>query len=413
MTGPETVASYRRMVTIRAFENHAAQLRSRGTIVCSLHLSTGQEAIAVGAVAALGPADTVNATYRGHHWAIACGTPLEALSRRVHGRETGVNGGRGGAGFFADPDHGFLGESGIVGAGVPIAVGAALASRYDGSGRVALAAFGDGALNQGAVHEAMGFAAIYRLPVVFVCENNGYAEYTPTESMFPGGALELRAGIYGFPGTAVDGTDPRAMCAAVAEAVFRARGGDGPTLVVATARRLGGHHHHDPEHYRPEGEKAAWAAESDPIPQLRSVILGESLADEAALKEAEAAARAGCARGRRGRRSATGGGPVDAGAACLRVSGSCSPTGRRSAQLCIVRCGHIPRRWSSERTSPARAASSGSPAASPTSSATGSSTPRSRRTQCSAPHSGPRWWAAGRLSRSCGPTSCSSASTSW
>jgi TPP-dependent pyruvate/acetoin dehydrogenase alpha subunit len=291
VTGPETVAAYRLMLTIREFEDHAAQLRSRGTIVCSLHLSNGQEAIAVGARSALEPVDTVNATYRGHHWAIACGTPLEPLFAEFMGRETGINGGRGGAGFFADPDHGFLGESGIVGAGVPIGVGAALASRYDGSGRVALTAFGDGALNQGAVHEAMSFAAIYRLPVVFVCENNGYAEYTPTESMFPGGPLERRAAIYGFPGIAVDGTDPRTVAEAVADAAARARGGGGPTLIVATARRLGGHHTHDPEHYRPEGEKAAWATEADPIPKLRSMILAEGIAGEDALAEAEATAR--------------------------------------------------------------------------------------------------------------------------
>ena len=207
MTGPETVAAFRTMVTIREFENHAAQLRNRGVIVCSLHLANGQEAIAVGAHAALGSSDTVNATYRGHHWAIACGIPLEALFGEFMGRATGVNGGRGGAGFFADPDHRFLGENGIVGAGAAIGAGAALAARYDGSGRVALTAFGDGALNQGAVHEAMSFAAILSLPVVFVCENNGYAEYTPTESMFPAGPLESRAAIYGFPGVAVDGGD--------------------------------------------------------------------------------------------------------------------------------------------------------------------------------------------------------------
>jgi TPP-dependent pyruvate/acetoin dehydrogenase alpha subunit len=292
MTGPETVAAYRRMVTIREFENHAAELRTRGTIVCSLHLCNGQEAIAVGARSALGPADTVNATYRGHHWAIACGTPLGALFGEFMGRETGINGGRGGAGFFADPGHGFLGECGIVGAGAPIGVGAALAFRHDASGRVAVTAFGDGALNQGAVHEAMSFAAIYRLPVVFVCENNGYAEYTPTESMFADGALERRAAIYGFPGVAVDGTDLRMVEQATAAAADRARGGGGPTLVVATARRLGGHHTHDPEHYRPEGEKAAWAAAADPIPKLRAAILAEGLAGEAALTEAELGARA-------------------------------------------------------------------------------------------------------------------------
>ena len=292
MTGAETVVAYRLMVTIREFENHAARLRSQGTIVCSLHLCNGQEAIAVGARAALGPLDPVVATYRGHHWAIASGTPLEALFGEFMGRETGINGGRGGAGFFADPDHGFLGETGIVGAGAAIGVGAALAARYDGSGRVALAAFGDGALNQGAVHEAMSFAAIYRLPVVFVCENNGYAEYTPTASMFPGEALERRAEVYGFPGIGVDGTDPRIVQAAVADAAARAREGGGPTLIVARARRLAGHHTHDPEQYRPEGEKDAWALEADPIPRLRGAILAEGLAGEAALAAAEAAGRA-------------------------------------------------------------------------------------------------------------------------
>jgi TPP-dependent pyruvate/acetoin dehydrogenase alpha subunit len=291
MTGAETLAAYRQMVTIREFENHSAQLRSRGTIVCSLHLSNGQEAIAVGGRAGLEPADTVNATYRGHHWAIACGTPLVQLFAEFMGRETGVNGGRGGAGYFADPDHGFLGESGIVGGGVPIGVGAALAFRHDGSGRVALTAFGDGALNQGAVHEAMSFAAIYRLPVVFMCENNGYAEYTPTASMFAGAPLEQRAETYGFPGAAVDGTDPGAVRAAVASAAARAREGGGPTLIVAAARRLAGHHTHDAEQYRPEGEKAAWAAEADPIPKLRSAILAEGLADQDALDQTEAGAR--------------------------------------------------------------------------------------------------------------------------
>jgi pyruvate dehydrogenase E1 component alpha subunit len=290
MTGPETVAAYRTMVTIREFENHAAQLRNRGVIVCSLHLANGHEAIAVGARAALGPADTVNATYRGHHWAIACGIPLEALFGEFMGRADGVNGGRGGAGFFADPDHRFLGENGIVGAGAAIGAGAALAARYDGSGRVALTAFGDGALNQGAVHEAMSFAAILRLPVVFVCENNGYAEYTPTASMFPAGPLEQRAAIYGFPGLAVDGADPQAVRDTVSDAVERAREGGGPTLIVATARRLAGHHTHDAEGYRPEGEKARWADESDPIPRLRTVILAADTAgvDELAALEADA-----------------------------------------------------------------------------------------------------------------------------
>jgi TPP-dependent pyruvate/acetoin dehydrogenase alpha subunit len=290
MTGLDLVAAYRGMLTIREFENHAAQLRARGTIVCSLHLCNGQEAIAIGARAALSSGDAVTATYRGHHWAIACGTPLEALYGEFMGRESGINGGRGGAGFVADPDRGFLGENGIVGAGVPIGVGAALAARYDGSGRVALAAFGDGALNQGAVHEAMNFAGVFSLPVVFVCENNGYAEYTPTAAMFPIQNLHERANAYGFLGMTVDGADPQAVHEAVRDAVDRARSGGGPTLVVAEARRLEGHHTHDAEQYRPENEKDVWA-ESDPIPVLRRVLLESRLADADTLASVDRVAR--------------------------------------------------------------------------------------------------------------------------
>ncbi len=291
MTGLDRLEGYRAMVTIREFENHSSTLRTQGTIVCSLHLSNGHEAIAVGTRAALDPADTVNATYRGHHWAIASGTSLEALYGEFMGRRSGVNGGRGGAGFFADPAHAFLGESGIVGATAPIATGAALGFRHDGSGRVAVAAFGDGALNQGAVHEAMNFAAVFQLPVLFVCENNGYAEYTPTESMFGALPLERRAEVYGFPGVAVDGTDLEAVHAAAGAAAAHARDGGGPTLLVCTTRRLSGHHTHDPETYRPKGEKAAWAAESDPISRLRERLLAEGAADEAALTEIDASAR--------------------------------------------------------------------------------------------------------------------------
>jgi TPP-dependent pyruvate/acetoin dehydrogenase alpha subunit len=138
----------------------------------------------------------------------------------------------------------------------------------------------------------MSFAAILRLPVVFVCENNGYAEYTPTESMFPAGPLEGRAAIYGFPGVAVDGGDPRAVRETVAAAADRARAGDGPTLVVATARRLAGHHTHDAEQYRPEGEKARWAEEADPITRLRAALLGEGLATEDELAAIEGDTRA-------------------------------------------------------------------------------------------------------------------------
>ena len=189
---------YRSTYAIRRFEERAAELRHSGEITCSVHLCIGQEQVAVAARAALRRTDVVVATYRGHHWAIAWGVPIDALFAEFLGRADGINGGRAGAGLLMSPRHGFLGETGIVGAGPPIAVGAALAARYDGSERVALVAFGDGAMNQGAVHEAMNLAAVLDLGVIFLCENNGYAEYTPTEAMFRIDALADRAHAYGF-----------------------------------------------------------------------------------------------------------------------------------------------------------------------------------------------------------------------
>jgi TPP-dependent pyruvate/acetoin dehydrogenase alpha subunit len=289
MSELDLVDAYHRMALIRAFENHSAQLRRRGVIVCSLHLCNGHEAIAVGTLAALEQQDVVTATYRGHHWALACGTAPDSLFGEFMGKERGLNGGRGGAGYFADPDHGFLGESGIVGGSAPIGVGAALAARYDGSGRVAVTAFGDGALNQGTVHEAMNFAALYKLPVVFLCENNGYAEYTPTLDVFPIDRLEDRAAGYGIPGVQIDGADVAAVDEAVRTAAGRARSGEGPTLVVATTRRLEGHHTHDPEQYRPEGEKESWA-QADPLIRLRSALVSTGGASSETLDEADAGA---------------------------------------------------------------------------------------------------------------------------
>lgn len=271
---------YRSVLEIRRFEERVREMRKSGQITCSLHLCIGQEQIAVAARAALADSDVVFATYRGHHWAIACGTPLAGLFAEFMGREGGINGGRAGAGLFVAPRYGFLGENGIVGGGAPIAVGAALASRFDGSERVSLVAFGDGALNQGAVHEAMNFAAVFRLGVVFLCENNGYAEYTPTNDMFRIERLADRAAAYGFPGESVDGVDPRAIHVAVRRAADRARAGDGPTLLEVRARRLEGHHTHDAEHYRPTGEKESWH-EGDPLSVLRARLVEDGITDAA------------------------------------------------------------------------------------------------------------------------------------
>jgi TPP-dependent pyruvate/acetoin dehydrogenase alpha subunit len=268
----DLLGAYKSMLTIRMFENLAYALRLDGTIKCSVHLANGHEAIAVGTCHALQDPDVVFATYRGHHWAIACGVPLDALFAEFMGRESGLNGGRGGAGLFLAPQYGFLGENGIVGGNTPIAVGAALATRFDGSSRVAISAFGDGALNQGAVHEAMSFASLYQLPVIFLCENNGYAEYTKTDSMFRIPELSERARAYGFPGERVDGGDPHAVFVTLQAAIDRARSGGGPTMVEARVYRLEGHHTHDPEHYRSRDEKQAWR-EFDPLARTRSLLI--------------------------------------------------------------------------------------------------------------------------------------------
>lgn len=267
------------LTRIRRFEEKVHALRTDGAIVGSVHLCNGQEAIAVGGVAALQPADAVFATYRGHGWAIACGAPLRALFAELLGRATGVNGGRGGSAYLSAPDHGFYGENSIVGGGAPIATGAALASAFDGSGRVALTVLGDGAMNQGSVHEAMNFAAALDLPVVFCCENNRYSELTPIADMVRNDRLVDRAAAYGMPGARVDGNDVDAVRMAVLDAVERARRGEGPSLIEAMTQRLVGHYIGDAEQYRPSGEVDA-AIRDEPIVRLQRALLDRGTAEE-------------------------------------------------------------------------------------------------------------------------------------
>lgn len=276
----ESLGFLESMWRIRFFEDEVARLRARGDIVGSVHLCNGQEAVYAGACAALDlDRDAVFPTYRGHGWTIACGVPPRALFAELLGRETGINGGRGGSAYLTAPDYGMYGENSIVGAGAPIAAGAALAATFDGSGRVALAAFGDGAMNQGAVHEAMNFAAVRRLPVIFLVENNRYSELTPIADMVRIEELFTRAFGYGMPGTRIDGNDPHAVHGAVAAAARRARCGDGPALLEAMTQRIVGHYIGDAQHYRPAGElDAALAAEpiSRLLARLRDAGVAES-----------------------------------------------------------------------------------------------------------------------------------------
>ena len=282
--------AYRMMLRIRLVEETILRLRLAGTVVGSVHLEIGQEAIATGVVGARdGISDPVFSTYRGHGWALACGLPVDALFAEVTGRIGGPSDGRGGSAYFSAPDVGFLGENSIVGGGVPIAVGAALAGRFDGSNRVAITAFGDGATNQGAILESLNLAAAMRIPVLFVCENNRYSELTRIEDMVGNQDLAARAAAFGMPGIHVDGNDVLAVRAVAREAIERARAGGGPTFIEAHTQRLTGHYIGDAETYREPGELEA-ARQDEPLERIRRTLAGLGW-DEAAIAALEAPVR--------------------------------------------------------------------------------------------------------------------------
>lgn len=278
--------AYRQMATIRAFEERCLELAREGLIAGSVHPCAGQEAVPVGAVAALGARDRVLATYRGHGWALACGVPLDELLGEICQRAGGVNGGRGGSPYLSAPQHRFAGENSIVGAGVPIADGVALAAAVTGEQRVVVTSIGDGALSQGATHEGLVLAAARRLPVIVICENNGWAEMTRADAMVRGSLAERVAG-YGIASRVVDGNDPAAVQAAVAEAAASARSGEGPVFLECATVRLLGHYNRDIEHYRPKDDRAA-AQRDEPLARMRRE-LGEGAAEQLAQIDAEVA----------------------------------------------------------------------------------------------------------------------------
>jgi TPP-dependent pyruvate/acetoin dehydrogenase alpha subunit len=255
---------YKMMLLIRRFEEQCVEFYKNGEIRGSLHPCIGQEATAVGACYALREDDYLTCTYRGHGQALAKGLdPKEAMAELL-GRSTGCSKGKGGSMHFTDPDVGLLGENAIVGAGAPIAVGAALSAQLDGTDRVSITFFGDGAVNQGAFAEALNLAAVWNAPVIFLCENNLYSEMTPIEEMVNIEQLVDRAAGFGIPGVVVDGYDPVALYEATHAAVDRARGGGGPTFIEAMTYRLVGHMIGDTEPYRTQEEVAEWRAR-DPI----------------------------------------------------------------------------------------------------------------------------------------------------
>ncbi|MFI5427063.1 thiamine pyrophosphate-dependent enzyme [Aeromicrobium sp. UC242_57] len=264
-TGSLTNSSaYRRMALIRRFEEQCLELGREGHVAGSVHLCLGQEAIPVGAVAGLQPQDRVLSTYRGHGWALAAGSDPLALLAEIAQRAAGVNGGRAGSPLLSDPEVGFLGENSIIGAGVPIADGVALASKAQGTNRVVLTSIGDGAMNQGSTTEGMIFALARRLPVIFLCENNGWAEMTPTVETIKHEHVAQRAQGIGIESHLVDGGDPFAVEAAVRAAAETCRRGEGPVFLECKTVRLSGHYNKDVQHYRPEGD-ADDARAADPL----------------------------------------------------------------------------------------------------------------------------------------------------
>ena len=280
---------YRRMVLVREFELRAIEERRAGLIPGFIHSCVGQEASAIGACLALEANDVITSTHRGHGHLIGKGGDPRYMMAELAARSTGYCRGRGGSLHIADYDLGILGANGIVAGGIPIAAGAALAFAMQSGGgtmRVALAFFGDGAVNEGAFHEAANLAGLWKLPAIFMCENNLYGEGTPQSKQAPVADLAVRAEGYGFPGVIVDGQDVLAVYQAVKDAADRARAGEGPTFVEAKTYRYRGHYEGDPQVYRLPGEMEKWQAR-DPIPAFRQRLLEAGAFDRATLQEME------------------------------------------------------------------------------------------------------------------------------
>jgi acetoin:2,6-dichlorophenolindophenol oxidoreductase subunit alpha len=277
----ELLDLFERMAVIRATEKAAYDLFMSGLVKGTTHLAAGHEAVAVGASAALRPDDYVFATYRGHHHAIARGATPEACLAELMSRATGLCAAKGGSMHLTVAAGNMLGSYAIVGSHLPIACGAAWSAKLRGSGQVAVAFFGDGATNIGAFHEALNLAAVWKLPALFVCENNLYMEYTPIASVTAVAQPAAdRAPAYGLPAEVIDGNDVVAVWDATARAVERARAGNGPTIIEALTYRQYGHSRADPAKYRPQEEVDEWL-KRDPLTLLAERLRGDGVAEDA------------------------------------------------------------------------------------------------------------------------------------
>lgn len=264
----EAAALWRRMVRIREFETRVSHIAENKEAEGYLHTYAGEEAVACGVIPLLRSDDWITSTYRNHGHAIARDVPLEGIAGELFGKETGVCGGKGGSMHVADQNLGMIGAMGIVAAGLPIAAGAAFASNYLGDDKVAVSFFGDGAVHQGAWHEALEFAALFSCPVIFVCENNLYAESTAVDYHLLAGTVSAMAGPYRIPSIEVDGMDVLAVREATTRALHHARSGAGPVLIEAMTYRYGGQFEGDAQTYKPPAEVAYWRSR-DPLPAFR------------------------------------------------------------------------------------------------------------------------------------------------
>lgn len=260
---------WERMVRIRTFETRVGKIAESKEVDGYLHTYSGQEAVACGVIPLLRSDDWFTSTYRNHGHAIARDIPLEAIAGEIYGKATGVCGGKGGSMHVADQSRGMIGAMGIVAGGLPIATGAALAAKYLGTDAVAVAFFGDGAVHQGAWHEALDFASLFQCPVVFVCENNLYAETTAVDYHLLAGSVSSMTGPYRIPSVQIDGMDVFAVRDATEEAFTRARNGGGPSLIEAMTYRYGGQYEGDTQTYKPPSEVAEWNRR-DPLLRFRA-----------------------------------------------------------------------------------------------------------------------------------------------
>jgi pyruvate dehydrogenase E1 component alpha subunit len=288
--GPDTdtlVEIYRKAILIKLCDERIRAVLRSGRIASPHYSPRGQEVISAAMVSVLKPEDYYVTIYRGLHDHLAKGVPLNELWAEYAGRATGSCKGKGGPMHITHPESGVLVTTGIVGSGIPIANGLALASQVRGDGRVTVTNFGDGASNIGAFHEGLNLAAVWKLPIIFLCQNNRYAEHSSFEKCTAVDSVAKRGGSYTMPSISLDGNDPIGMWRAAQEAVERARNGEGPTLIEAHTFRFEGHNYGDPGHYIPK-EEYAEALAADPLPRFRKMLIDEGYRDAATLDAVEA-----------------------------------------------------------------------------------------------------------------------------